>query len=72
MIPLLSYVLFILPAFFDFLFEKIGLYHDIISLRFFTGALLGLAFFHLLIVSTGKREDELNMNQGDNLWTTKA
>jgi uncharacterized membrane protein len=72
MFPLLSYVLFILPAFFDFLFEKIGIYHDIISLRFFTGALLGLAFFHLLIVSAGKREDELNTNQGDNLWITKA
>lgn len=72
MFSLLSYLLFILPAFFDFLFEKIGIYHNIISLRFFTGALLGLAFFHLLIVSAGKREDEINKNQGDNLWTTKA
>ena len=66
------YVLFILPAFCDFILEKTGLYHDIISLRIITGALLGLAFFHLLLVSVGKREDELESNQGDNRWITSA
>jgi uncharacterized membrane protein len=72
MFPLLFYALLIIPAFFDFLFEKIGMYHDIIILRFFTGALLGLAFFHLLIVSAGIREDQAEMNQGDIIWKTKA
>jgi uncharacterized membrane protein len=45
------YILFILPALLDFLLEKMNFYTNIAGLRLFTGFLLGIAIFHLLLVS---------------------
>jgi len=46
-----SYGLLIIPAVLDFLLEKFDLYSNITGLRLLTGLLLGLAIFHLLLVS---------------------
>ena len=45
------YILLIMPATIDFIFEKIDLYTNLESLRFITGLLLGIAVFQLLLVS---------------------
>lgn len=39
------------PMLADFFFEKIGIYHDQIVIRLITGALFGIALFHIFIVS---------------------
>lgn len=46
-----NYGLLITPAVLDFLLEKFYLYSNITGLRLLTGLLLGLAIFHLLLVS---------------------
>jgi len=46
-----GYILLVAPAVLDFVFEKFDLYTNIIGLRFLTGLLLGIAIFHLLLVS---------------------
>ena len=46
-----SYALCILPAFLDFLLEKMNFYMNISGLRLLTGLLLGIAIFQLFLVS---------------------
>ena len=46
-----SYIFCVLPAFLDFLLEKINIYTNIGELRLLTGILLGIAVFQLLFVS---------------------
>lgn len=48
---LLTYGIFTAPAILDFVLEKFDLYSNITGLRFITGIMLGLAIFHLLLVS---------------------
>ena len=45
------YYFLLIPAAADFFLEKILLYHQIPLLRFITGFMLGIALFHLLVVS---------------------
>ena len=45
------YILFVAPALIDFVSEKFNLYTNMTGLRLFTGLLLGIAIFHLLLVS---------------------
>ena len=45
------YSLLITPAVLDFILEKLNLYSNLTGLRLLTGLLLGLAIFHLLLVS---------------------
>lgn len=45
------YIFLLLPAVLDFFLEKIFLYNNLPFLRFITGFTLGIALFHLLIVS---------------------
>lgn len=49
------YVVLITPSIFDFIAEKIGLYSNLDIIRFFTGALLGLACFHMIIIGISTR-----------------
>ena len=49
--PLTTYILMTAPAFLDFVLEKFDLYTNIDLLRLVTGLLLGIAIFHLLLVS---------------------
>ena len=45
------YGIFLGLATFDFLLERFGLYHDLPLIRFFIGVTLGMAVFHLVIIS---------------------
>jgi uncharacterized membrane protein len=51
LLPLPVYVLLLVPALSDFILEKIILYPGLPMLRFATGFLMGLALFHLMLVS---------------------
>ena len=51
MLKISSYILLVAPAVLDFGFEKFNLYTNIDLLRLVTGLLLGIAIFHLLLVS---------------------
>jgi uncharacterized membrane protein len=61
--PLTTYILMAAPAFLDFVLEKFNLYTNIDLLRLVTGLLLGIAVFHLLLVSfstsTTKQQTEM-------------
>jgi len=46
-----NYCLLVAPAVLDFFWEKFNLYTNIAGIRFLTGLLLGIALFHLLLVS---------------------
>jgi uncharacterized membrane protein len=48
---LTSYTILVTPVIIDFILERINLYTNIDGLRFFTGLLLGIAVFQLLIMS---------------------
>lgn len=48
---LYNYCLLVAPAVLDFFLEKFNLYSNIVGMRFLTGLLLGIAIFHLLLVS---------------------
>lgn len=52
--PLSVYILLAAPAVFDFLIEKIFVYDNTGSIRFISGLLLGVALFHLLILSLAR------------------
>ena len=52
--PLSVYVLLAAPAVFDFFIEKIIVYDFTGSIRFISGLLLGVALFHLLILSLAR------------------
>jgi len=45
------YLSLVIPAVLDFLLEKFGFYANVVDLRIFSGFMLGLAIFHLLLVS---------------------
>ena len=45
------YLLLVLPALADFILEKIFIYQNLTFIRFITGFLMGIALFHLLLVS---------------------
>ena len=51
LLPVSVYLVLSSPMIIDFLFEKFSLYQDLILLRIITGALFGIAIFHLLVVS---------------------
>jgi uncharacterized membrane protein len=46
-----TYALFVTPTILDFIFEKFSLYSNIVGLRILTGLMLGIAIFHLLLIS---------------------
>jgi hypothetical protein len=46
-----NYIFFVLPAFLDFILEKLNFYTNLGELRVLTGLLLGIAVFQLLLVS---------------------
>ena len=50
--PMRKYLLFLIPALMDFIFEKVHFYSNIGLIRFGTGLLLGIVIFQLLILST--------------------
>ena len=56
-----TYFIFMLPVVCDFLFEKLGLYQDLSMVRFVTGGILGIIFFHLLVISISKKEYRLKV-----------
>ena len=69
-LPLIYYMLLLTPLLIDFICEKTGLYHNIAIIRFFTGGLLGLSAFHLLVVSLSTRIDVLKYSLEKKVWIT--
>ena len=51
-----TYVLLTLPAFLDFLIEKLSIYSNIAEIRFLTGLLFGVVLFHLLLLSLSTKK----------------
>jgi uncharacterized membrane protein len=58
LLPLSVYVLLLVPALSDFILEKIIRYPGLSMMRFATGFLMGLALFHLMLVSMATGDSE--------------
>jgi uncharacterized membrane protein len=56
MLPLRVYILLSAPLLIDFLLEKLNIYSDLWILRFVTGFMAGLVFFHLLLLGVSEKK----------------
>jgi uncharacterized membrane protein len=63
------YIILVLPVMLDFIFEKLDFYSNLTGLRIFTGVLLGIALFHLLLGSLSEFKANKSQENIDNVET---